>query len=250
VENQERHDRTITVEDYQEIGGVTRSLTQTADENYNELVKEQADEQTKKACESTIRDVMLRMVAISGGELARRRVPASELDYPQLKNKQVQKIINRFVEARLLVKDLDADGQKYIEPAHDALIRGWEMLEKWIADDKETLLLQRRLTSSVKRWQLQYSLEFRELDSFEQSKKFLNREEYLKTQTASNFLWHSDPYLEGLQQVLNSGDKNWLNKDEKTFVERSLKRRRINRLLIALERIPIAKKLCDGHKFY
>jgi hypothetical protein len=124
------------------------------------------------------------------------------------------------------------------------------MLEKWIADDKETLLLQRRLTSSVKRWQLQYSLEFRELDSFEQSKKFLNREEYLKTQTASNFLWHSDPYLEGLQQVLNSGDKNWLNKDEKTFVERSLKRRRINRLLIALERIPIAKKLCDGHKFY
>jgi Caspase domain/NACHT domain len=229
-----KDDRTITETDYKEIGGVTRSLTKSADDTYKKLVEE------KKVYESTIRDVMLRMVAISGAGPARRQVPKSELHYPGKKKERADEVIKRFVEARLLVKDLDADGQEYIEPAHDALIRGWEMLEKWIADDKETLLLQRRLTSSVKRWQLQYSLEFRDPDSFKQGKILLNREEYLKTQTASNFLWHSDPYLEGLQQVLNSGDKNWLNKDEKTFVERSLKRRRINRLLIALERIPVA----------
>ena len=65
-ENQERDDRTITEADYQDIGGVARSLTQTADKTYRELVeKEQVNS-------STIRDVMLRMVAISGGELARR----------------------------------------------------------------------------------------------------------------------------------------------------------------------------------
>jgi len=230
---QRRDNRALTKKDYEELGRVVGSLTQRANQEYEHLVAED------RAYEQTIRQLMLRMVAVEGGESARRQVPDSELIYPNSeKNQRVAQVIEHLVQARLVVKGRETGGESYTEPAHDVLITGWKMLVKWIADERETLLLQRRLTSAVKRWQFQRSSEFDELSSFNQAQGYLNREEYLNTQTTSNFLWHRDPYLEGLQQVLNSGDKNWLNKDEMKFVDRSLKRRRINHLLITLERIP------------
>ncbi len=187
-----RIDRTITEADYGEIGGVTRSLTQTADKAYNELVSEEASE-------STICDVMLRMVSITGGELARRRVPASELDYPELKNKQVQKIINRFVEARLLVKGLDADGQEYIEPAHDALVKGWVRLKEWIDKELEGFVLRQRLTAATNDW--------------------------AKNPQDSGLLLPDGDRLNQLEKILKS-ENSWFNQKEAKFVERSIQKRR------------------------
>ncbi|MBD2773571.1 caspase family protein [Iningainema tapete] len=231
---QRRDNRALTKNDYEELGRVVGSLTQRANQEYENLVA------LLPAYEQTIRQVMLRMVAVEGGESARRQVPDSELRYSSSeKNQRVAQVIEHLVQARLVVRGKETGGEPYTEPAHDVLITGWKMLVKWIADERETLLLQRRLTSAEKSWQLQQRLtESGELSTFEQGQLFLHREEFLKTQTASNFLWHRDPYLEGLQQVLNSGDNNWLNKDEETFVEYSLKRRRRDHLLITLERIP------------
>jgi hypothetical protein len=73
-------DRALTQEDYQALGGVILSLTQRADEEYQALVQE------NPAYSQVIRHVMLRMVALGGGELARRQVPLSELEYPPQKN--------------------------------------------------------------------------------------------------------------------------------------------------------------------
>jgi len=73
-------DRALTEKDYQDLGGVIQSLTRRADEEYQKLVQE------NPAYEQVIRHVMLRMVALGGGDLARRRVPLSELEYPPEKN--------------------------------------------------------------------------------------------------------------------------------------------------------------------
>lgn len=194
-EKLERNDRTITETDYKEIGGVTRSLTQTADKTYNKLVEEQVDE-------STIRDVMLRMVAISGGELARRRVPISELVYPEPKNEQAKKVIDRFVEARLLVKGLDAEGQEYVEPAHDALVRGWNKLDQWRMQEQENLFLQGRLTPAANDW---------------------NK---LPENEKNQALWtEEEGRLLRLRPVINS-EQNWLNKVETDFVNKSIEEKR------------------------
>ena len=139
-------DRALTQEDYQELGGVIQSLTQRADEEYQGLVEE------NKAYKRVICHVMLRMVAIAGGELARRRVPLSELEYPPEKNSLVQEVIKRFSQARLLVEGQDAEGNPYVEPAHDALVRGWEKLLAWKQEKEENLILQRRLTSAAEEW--------------------------------------------------------------------------------------------------
>jgi WD40 repeat protein len=188
-------DRSLTQQDYQDLGGVIQSLTQKADEEYEMLVKEDL------AYKQIIRHVMLRMVAIGGGELARRQVPLSELEYPGEKNDLVKTVINRFTEARLLVQGKDAEGNSYVEPADDALVRGWQKLLSWVKEEKN-LRLQRRLTSAALEW---------------------------KSQQQPRFLWNVDPYLDVLEkEVLNSENNNWLNKVETEFVQQSIGKKSFN----------------------
>ncbi|MEG4530314.1 nSTAND1 domain-containing NTPase [Microcoleus sp. D2_18a_D3] len=193
--------RALTQEDYQALGGVIQSLTQRADEEYQALVQE------NPAYSQVIRHVMLRMVALAGGELARRQVPLSELEYPPDKNSLVKKVIEHFSTARLLVKGQDAEGSPYVEPAHDALVRAWQKLLNWVKEEKD-LALQRRLTPSALEW---------------------NAGQHAK------FLWNANPYLDVLnKEVLNSPDNNWLNQVETEFVQYSLqKRRNSQRSLVA-----------------
>ncbi|NEP32231.1 MAG: caspase [Moorea sp. SIO3B2] len=185
-------DRALTQADYMELGGVMRSLTQRADKEYQKLVQE------NPAYDQVIRHVMLRMVALGGGELARRRVPLSELEYPPDKNSLVKEVIERFSTARLLVEGQDSEGNPDVEPAHDALVRGWQKLLEWKQKDEENLLLQRRLTTAAQEW---------------------------KSQQQAKFLWHANPRLDLLKKVLNS-ENNWLNQVEAEFVRRSLQKRR------------------------
>ena len=190
-------DRAMTQADYEAMGGVTQSLTQRADQEYETLV------QQNKAYEQTIRHVMLRMVAVGGGELARRQVPLSELQYPSEKNSLVKEVIERFIKARLLVKGENTEGNPYVEPAHDALVRGWQKLLEWKRKEQESLLLQRRLTPAAEEWQ---------------------------SQQKARFLWNANPRLDLLKKVLNSDD-NWLNQIETQFVRRSVSKKRSNAIV-------------------
>ena len=193
-------DRALNQADYEELGGVMRSLTQRADEEYQALVRE------NPAYEQVIRHVMLRMVALTGCELARRRVPLSELEYPPDKNILVKEVIERFTEARLLVRGKDSEGNLYVEPAHDALVRAWEKLQTWLTKEKN-LSLQRRLTPSAFEW---------------------NNGRQVK------FLWNTNPYLDVLdKEILKSSDNNWLNQIETEFVQYSLRKRRKNHRRLA-----------------
>lgn len=167
--------RAMTQADYNKIGGVIQSLTQRADKEYQKLVDEDPTYQP------IIRNVMLRMVSLNGGELARRRAPRTELVYVddhdtlligQLKTEpattsqssiqeKVDTLIQRFSDARLLIGGNshtraisagDAIEEPYLEPAHDALVQGWKKLRDWI-DEEQDLELQRRLTPEAQSWQ-------------------------------------------------------------------------------------------------
>ena len=189
-----RDKRAITEADYEELGGVARSLTQRADGEYQSLV------QHDRAYHQIICQVMLRMLAVDGGNIARRRVFLKELQYPQTKQPLADKVIDRFLNARLLVSGRDTMGENYIEPAHDALVRGWQRLLIWQQQEQENLVLQRRLTRAAFEWQQQQK---------------------------SAFLWHGDPRLNLLKQVLQSKN-NWFNQLETEFVRRSIWQKRRN----------------------
>jgi len=241
-------DRAMTQADYAAMGGVTQSLTQRADQEYEALV--QRDPEYAK----TIQNVMLRMVAVGGGELARRRVPLSEFEYLPAQNERVKAVIQRFADARLLVEGQDSDGKPYAEPAHDALVRGWQKLLTWKLEQEERLILQRRLTPAAEEW--------KDVSNQAQSKSFLAKAEpvidgldrgfyaieRLLSKTGARFvrlwqrsqpqqersreqpgqfLWNTNPYLDVLNQQLQS-DNHWFNQVEAKFVEESVLQRRQN----------------------
>ncbi|MBW4629330.1 MAG: caspase family protein [Brasilonema octagenarum HA4186-MV1] len=188
-------DRALTQADYEELGGVIQSLTQRADQEYKALVE------LNPAYEQTVRHVMLRMVAVGGGQIARRQVPMSELEYPEALQPQVTEVIQRFSDARLLIGGTDGEEKCYVEPAHDALVRGWQRLQNWVKEEKN-LRLQRRLTPAAVEW---------------------------KSKQQPDYLWQGDPYLDVLQkEVLNSPNNNWLNQVETEFVQRSIRQKHRN----------------------
>ncbi|MEM7554693.1 MAG: caspase family protein [Cyanobacteria bacterium P01_A01_bin.84] len=245
----ENIDRALTLSDYQELGGVIQSLTQRADEEYQGLINQNPDYQ------QVIRHVMLRMVALGRGELARRRVPLSELEYPSEKNHLVKQVIESFTQARLLVEGQDAESNPYVEPAHDALVRGWEKLLTWKQKEEESLILQRRLTPAVVEWKgIAIVWEQNQQSGFQvRAKPFINwldsklnvvenffdkinpsiDAHFLQLwqgnskEIPAQFLWNTNPYLDVLSETLNSNN-NWLNKVESEFIEKSIKQKRQN----------------------
>ncbi|KYC35382.1 hypothetical protein WA1_06030 [Scytonema hofmannii PCC 7110] len=189
-------DRALRQKDYEDLGGAIGSLTKRATQECEQLIVKDS------AYKKTVRQVMLRMVAREGGESARRRVPLSELKYPDAdENKRVEEFLNRFSQARLIIGDKNFEGKPYFEPAHDALVRVWDKLQTWIAQEQNTLIWQQRLTPTVNDW--------------------LNHDD--KEQT-KGFLWTDSHRLKYLEKLLQSED-NWLNQVETEFVKQSIQQR-------------------------
>ncbi|MCC5612684.1 WD40 repeat domain-containing protein [Nostoc sp. CHAB 5834] len=181
-------------------------------------------------------------------------MPESELVYSDAEeSKQVEYIVNRLVEARLLVKGQEA-GAVYVEPAHDFLVRGWDQLQKWIKNKQDNLALQQRLTVAANDWHSKSQQEKEQktlLNILRQAETFvickvqdwqLDREHRKQRdvepskrsrEKSIQYLWDDDPRLEQLKRILIK--KNWFNRDEDVFVRESLiERQRNSSRLIAI----------------
>jgi WD40 repeat protein/energy-coupling factor transporter ATP-binding protein EcfA2 len=192
--------RTLLLEDYQALGGVAGALTRRATQEYDAL---------DESHQATMRQVMLRMVAIEGGSFTRRRVQESELVYPSSEeNERVNLVGDRLVHARLLVKGRET-GESYVEPAHDFLVRGWDKLQEWVKENQGNLFLRERLTPQANDW-------------YKVTLAATHRE---KDNSAIGLLWNNDPRLDQLEEISDLGIDNWLNDWETKFVKSSLARK-------------------------
>ncbi len=221
-------DRSLTAEDYQALGGVVGSLRNRATEEYRSLEKDPRGQRTMER-------LMLRMVAVEGSELTRRRVAESELVYPaDEENARVQAVLAQLVQARLLVSGTVENpdgtrGERYYEPAHDALVVAWDKLLQWkqAAESELPLQQQRRLAQQAADWATAQGEERKGL------------------------LWDNDPRLPQVELILWPAHKRqrgarglgrslgqafrsnatpaktdtWLNKRETAFVEASVLQR-------------------------
>jgi hypothetical protein len=195
-----RKDQAMNEEDREDSGQLTQSLIQSADWEYEQLVGR------NPAYANTIRNVMLRMVAVDGGEFAHRRVPDDELVYLDPENTRVKQVIARFCAAGLLVRRRGIEGNGYIEPADDILVEEWSKLQSWKQQELRNLLLQRELTPIAHQWETQK----------QQDKQ------------AFRLLWNNDPRLPLIKQISEQKD-SWLNAFESEFVKRSIERQRNQR---------------------
>jgi WD40 repeat protein len=156
-----RNDRTLSFEDYHHIGGgIAGALQRRAELVFSGMPPPSTEGQPAlppvppselPAFQRTLRNVLLRMVSPEGGELARRRVPRSELEYPHRKeNARVQRALRTLEASRLVVASDDAG--PCVEPAHDALLSAWPRLHDWARHAQRELLLLRRISHAAFEW--------------------------------------------------------------------------------------------------
>ncbi|MBN1564495.1 MAG: protein kinase [Anaerolineae bacterium] len=140
-----RTDNVMTLAAYRETGGVLGALARRADELY---------EATDAAGQEVLRQIFLRLVTISdSGDDTRRRVQQIELMSLIEDSDFVVDLLDQWSKARLLTSDRDPDTRMpVVTVAHESLIRQWERLRHWLDDNREDLLLQRRLQQAFEEW--------------------------------------------------------------------------------------------------
>ncbi|MET8199962.1 nSTAND1 domain-containing NTPase [Micromonospora taraxaci] len=128
----------LTLSAYQTSGGVRGAIAQTAERVHGDFsaVEQQA-----------ARRIFLRLAALGDGtEDTRRPIMRTELD--GIADETVaSRVLDQLAEARLVVM-----GDGTVEVAHEALIRAWPRLHRWLTDDRATLLTHRRLTEAAHTW--------------------------------------------------------------------------------------------------
>ncbi|MCC7052066.1 MAG: caspase family protein [Gemmatimonadaceae bacterium] len=141
-------DRAITRADFDAVGGVVGALRSRAEAEHDSL-----DETAR----GTLRRVLLRLVTAEGTGIARRRASDAELAFADTAEQQrASAIVQRLVEARLLVQGREPDGERFVEPAHDALVRGWGRLAEWVRRENDAIFplsQQQRLSRAAQDWQ-------------------------------------------------------------------------------------------------
>ncbi|MFG3051963.1 hypothetical protein ACGFZP_13560 [Kitasatospora sp. NPDC048239] len=131
-----RSGNALTLAGFQATGGFEGALARTAEALYGGLGAEDREQ---------ARAVFLRLsgeAAPGGGEGARKPVGRAEFDDPG-----VPAVLERMVRARLVVLDRGT-----VELAHHVLPQAWPRLRDWLAEGREVLGDQRRLTEAARIW--------------------------------------------------------------------------------------------------
>ncbi len=115
----DRPERTIYERDYPGIGQILEH-------------KEQSIIQPFQGEIAFLRDLLIRFVALQGGEYVRRRVTNSELNFGPDRQPLCQQILAVFTEARLISGRDPGTGDGYYELTHEALIQAWSTYRQWI----------------------------------------------------------------------------------------------------------------------
>ena len=131
---------TLTLAGYEATGGIRDAVTRQADAAFDSL---------GPAGQNAMRRLLLRMVRVGTDvEDTRRTVDLGELlrDNPA-ETRWIAAARDALAERRLIVV---ADQHAWI--THDALLRAWPRLRRWIDEDRDGLVLHHRLIDDAQTW--------------------------------------------------------------------------------------------------
>jgi class 3 adenylate cyclase/WD40 repeat protein len=130
-----RRGRSLTLAAYAETGGARRAIAQLADATFDELTP---DEQ------HAARRVLERLAApAANGDDVSRPVPLAELAGDEV----AQRVLARLVDRRLVTT-----GQSTAQVAHEALLREWPRLRRWLDADREGRRLHQQIATAAVEW--------------------------------------------------------------------------------------------------
>ena len=134
-------DGRLALAEYESLGRLEGAIREEAERVITEA-KPTPDE--LEALHAAFVPVMVRINA--EGAFARRRALVDDLPHRALA------LLRRFIDARLLVSDRDAQGRETCEVAHEALLRTWPQLSNWLAEDRDRLRSLESLQRAAEEW--------------------------------------------------------------------------------------------------
>jgi len=158
---------TLTLADYQAIGGLRDALSRHADEIYNQLSNEQ----------QRIAELLFRSLTERGDTQrdTRRPTPLTEIiDNTASSHSEVVAVIDAFRQTGccFLMPPINValTVDSIIDISHESLIRQWQRLKDWAADETEDAKIYWRLEDRALEWQKNKAdfLKSPELQSFQQ----------------------------------------------------------------------------------
>jgi WD40 repeat protein len=138
-----RQGKQLTHKAYEDIGEVSGALTGYADDKFSKLKPEEKER---------VRRIFLQLVQPGAGREDTRRV-ATQADF----NESNWDLVKQLADARLVVTSRTEKNSEQetetVEVVHEALIRNWGQLRKWMEVDREFRTWQEQLRSAKKQWE-------------------------------------------------------------------------------------------------
>ena len=144
---EKRENGRLTADAY-ELGDIAQAIAKRAED-------ELKDYPPGSEKEKIVRRALSRLVRVSADREkdTRARVPLTEFSEDE------RGVIRALAKARLLVTSRDsASGKEVAEVTHEALIRNWPRLQKWIENDREFLLWRQEFQRDLDRWEAKSQL--------------------------------------------------------------------------------------------
>ena len=145
---QNRRDQTLTLQTYNELGGIKQLVSTSADAAFAALTPGQ---------QGMARAVLLHLVdAESEGAETRRPVRLADFAGSGA-DSTVQAVIGSLADERLISVGAPegSGGAEFVDLAHDALVSSWPRMRIWLDEDRELLRLRQELAADADRWRAQ-----------------------------------------------------------------------------------------------
>ena len=147
-----RH-RLLTVEAYERLGddsgsGVLQAIRREATAAVGEICARYPDG------EQVVRGIMLRLVQFGEGRPhTRRRLPIDALRGAASDDAAFTAVFDTLVAHRLITVEGEPQSPQYADLSHEAIIRGWPDLARWIEERQATEAARRRLLEDTRSWE-------------------------------------------------------------------------------------------------
>ena len=146
---QQRSEEKLTVLAYTRLGGVKGTLQKRATEIYESLSPEE---------QLAAKRIFLELTQLGEEtEDTRRRVLLQDLVTSQQSN-NVERVIQKLADAKLVVtstlieKGAESAKVAVVDVAHEALIRHWSLLRKWLDENRDKLRQKRKIEAAAEEW--------------------------------------------------------------------------------------------------
>jgi WD40 repeat protein/energy-coupling factor transporter ATP-binding protein EcfA2 len=150
----QREDNCLKLHTYTRLGGVMGTLQQRADEVYQGFSERQ---------QGAVRHIFLSLTQLNEGtEDTRRRVLKRDLISSKYPESVIDEVVQHLADEKLIVtselveKGSRGDRAAVVDVAHEALIRHWLLLRRWIEDCRDILRQRQKLEALADEWQFRH----------------------------------------------------------------------------------------------